>query len=130
MLAVTRHRVDPAQARQFLADAGSALAALQGRPGFRSARVGRALDDAQLWVLTTEWQDVGSYRRALSAYDVKVNAVPLLATAVDEPTAFEVLEERSGAGAVSTGASRRAADADDVGLGDAAQPVVPTDLDR
>jgi hypothetical protein len=44
-------------------------------------------------VLVTEWQDVGSYRRALGNYDVKVYATPLLAQALDEPGAFEVLIE-------------------------------------
>jgi hypothetical protein len=44
-------------------------------------------------VLTTTWQNVGSYRRALSAYDVKVTAVPLLSRAVDEPSAYELVED-------------------------------------
>ena len=39
-----------------------------------------------------EWENVGAYRRALSAYDVKVGAVPLLSTAIDEPSAYEVVE--------------------------------------
>jgi hypothetical protein len=43
-------------------------------------------------VLTTRWEHVGAYRRALSAYDVKLNAVPLLSRAVDEPSAYEVVE--------------------------------------
>jgi hypothetical protein len=37
---------------------------------------------------------VGSYRRALSSYDVKVTAVPLLSLAYDEPSAFEVMHSR------------------------------------
>jgi hypothetical protein len=59
--------------------------------GFVSGTVGRALDDPGLWLLTTTWQDVGSYRRALSSYDVKVEVVPLLSRAIDEPSAYEVL---------------------------------------
>jgi hypothetical protein len=46
-----------------------------------------------LWVLETRWTNVGSYRRALSAYDVKLGAVPLLSRAIDEPSAYEVLDE-------------------------------------
>lgn len=130
MLAVTRHRVAEGDARGFLADAATALDALQAQVGFRAARIGRALDDGALWVITTQWRDVGSYRRALSSYDVKVRAIPLLATAVDEPTAFEVLEEREGTGAATAAPSRRAADADEVGLGEASEPVVATDLDE
>lgn len=91
MLVVTRFRVEPGQAGEFLAQAQQALGALAARPGWRSGRVGRATDDATLWVMTTEWDSVGTYRRALSAYEVKLAAVPLLSTALDEPTAFEVV---------------------------------------
>ena len=38
------------------------------------------------------WEHVGAYRRALSAYDVKLHAVPLLSRALDEPSAYEVVE--------------------------------------
>ncbi|HSS66940.1 MAG TPA: antibiotic biosynthesis monooxygenase, partial [Nocardioidaceae bacterium] len=48
-------------------------------------------DEPSLWLLTTEWRDVGSYRRALSSYEVKAQVVPLLSRAIDEPSAFEVL---------------------------------------
>jgi hypothetical protein len=34
---------------------------------------------------------VGAYRRALSSYDVRVGAVPLLSRALDEPSAYETL---------------------------------------
>ena len=54
--------------------------------------MGRNLDDPTLWVLTTRWEHVGAYRRALSAYEVKLQAVPLLSRAVDEPSAYEVVE--------------------------------------
>jgi hypothetical protein len=47
-------------------------------------RIGRAADDPTAWVLTTEWEGVGAYRRSLSAYDVKVDAAPLLALGRDE----------------------------------------------
>jgi len=78
--------------------ARAALSALSGQPGWRSGRIGRATDDADVWVLTTEWDSVGAYRRALSTYDVKVHAVPVLSFAVDEVSAFEVLVAE-GAGA-------------------------------
>ena len=121
MLVVTRHHVPPAEAAAFRDAATAALDVLAARPGWRSARLGRAVDDPELWVITSEWENVGSYRRALSSYEVKVGAVALLSTAVDEPTAFEII------GGSDVGS--RASDADVVGLGEAAAPVVPTDLD-
>ncbi len=71
--------------------ARTALEVLSVRPGFVRGRLGRATDDPAAWVLTTEWVGVGAYRRALSAYEVKVHATPLLSLGRDEPSAFEVL---------------------------------------
>ena len=87
MFVITRYReaADP-DLRTGLEAARAALAA---RPGYLSGRIGRSMDDPHLWALVTEWSDVGSYRRALSAYDVKATAVPILSLAIDEPTAFE-----------------------------------------
>jgi quinol monooxygenase YgiN len=124
MLVVTRHRVDPSEATSFLSQAQSVLAAFLTCAGWRSGQVGRAVDDPTLWVLTGEWDDVGSYRRALSAPDVKMAVGPLLATALDEPTAFELLTDGDGAG------SALAADASVVGVGEAAAPAVATDFDQ
>ena len=73
------------------AELETCLTRLGERPGFVSGTVGRAMDDPTLWVLQTTWQDVGSYRRALSAYEIKATVVPLLSYAVDEPTAYEVI---------------------------------------
>ena len=70
----------------------SPAAALGRRPGFVDGTVGRNVDDADLWLLSTRWENVGSYRRALSAYDVKLAAVPVLSTAIDEPSAYEVVD--------------------------------------
>ena len=60
------------------------------RPGYVEGRAGRNVDDPTLWVLATTWEHVGAYRRALSAYDVKLHAVPLLSRALDEPSAYEL----------------------------------------
>jgi hypothetical protein len=64
---------------------------LAARDGCRGVEVGRASDDPSLWVLSSRWESVGAYRRALSDYEIKVNAIPFLSRAIDEPTAFEVL---------------------------------------
>lgn len=91
MLVVTRFRVDPAEEITFLADAEAALDVLAARPGCLDASIGRATDDPALWLVSMRWDSVGSYRRALSGYDVKVAAVPLLSRAIDEPTAYEII---------------------------------------
>jgi quinol monooxygenase YgiN len=94
VLVISRFRVaadDPAAAADFLDRARTATAAFAARPGFIRARVGRAADDPSIWVLTTEWESVGAFRRSLSDFDVKVHSAPLLAESLDEPAAFEVL---------------------------------------
>ena len=89
MLVVNRFRSDDARFRDDLA---AALAVLATQAGYEDGRLGRNVDDPSLWVMVTRWRDVGSYRRALSSYDVKVGAVPLLSRALDEPSAFEDLD--------------------------------------
>lgn len=123
VLVVTRFDVPEADSAAFLPKAQAALAAFAARPGYLRGRIGRAADDATQWVLTTEWVGVGAYRRSLSAYDVKVDAAPLLSLGRDEPSAFEVLHASDGDGA-TTGPSRRAADAAQVGVGEASGPAV------
>ncbi|AYY15595.1 antibiotic biosynthesis monooxygenase [Actinobacteria bacterium YIM 96077] len=129
MLVVTRYRVPREEAVTFRDQARSALQALAGQPGWKGGQLGRATDDPSLWVLSSQWRDVGSYRRALSSYDVKLHAIPLLSRAIDEPTAFELVSTLDADGGVVDVGDSRAADADEVGLGSAAAPVVPTDLD-
>lgn len=114
MLSVTRHRVPSTDSESFVAGAHAALDLLRQRPGFVGGTVGRATDDAELWVVATWWSDVGSFRRALSSYEVKIGAVPLLASAIDEPTAFERLVQADAHG-MSRNTSDRARDADSSG---------------
>jgi quinol monooxygenase YgiN len=91
VIVVSRFRVEEAEAERFRSDVHAALETLALRPGYLDGQVGRNVDDPTLWVLATTWANVGSYRRALSAYDVKVTAVPLLSRAVDEPSAYELV---------------------------------------
>jgi hypothetical protein len=98
VLVVNRFRVEEQDAASFAEDAERAHALLAGRPGYAGGAVGRNVDDPTLWVLQTRWADVGSYRRALSSYDVKLGAVPLLSRALDEPSAYEVLGDEGAAG--------------------------------
>ena len=124
MWVVTRYHVGAARGAgepTWLADASAALGVLADQSGYCGGWVGRALDDADAGVMVTEWGDVGSYRRALSAYDVKLHAWGFLATACDGPSAYEVLHGRpvGGPGVDAVGidvVSLRADDADVVAL--------------
>lgn len=91
MLVISRFRYGEDDADRAARELGICLAALGARPGFVTGAVGRAVDDPTLWLLQTTWRNVGAYRRALSSYDVKVTAVPVLSAAVDEPSAYEVI---------------------------------------
>lgn len=100
MLVVNRFRVEDGieggsdeGVEAFAEDLAAAHALLAAKPGYVGGAVGRNVDDPSLWLLQTRWVDVGSYRRALSAYDVKLGAVPLLSRALDEPSAYEVVGE-------------------------------------
>ena len=129
MLVVTRYQVAEDEAAAFSERARTALLALTQRPGCLSAHLARAVDDPRLWTLTTTWTSVGDYRRALSAYDVKVSAVPLLSLALDEPTAFEDLLVWTPPGGAVEDELALAADADRVNLGEAATPRAPRALE-
>lgn len=89
MLVVNRFRVPVDDGPSFQADLVTAHEALAVCRGYVGGEIGRNVDDPELWVLTTRWADVGSYRRALSTYDVKLHAVPVLSRALDEPSAYE-----------------------------------------
>jgi hypothetical protein len=92
----------------FAEQAESALSVLAARPGFVRGSLGRSTDDEQAWVLLTEWESVGAYRRGLGAYDVKLTATPVLSQALDVPSAFETLVRIDEQGTVIRTASDRA----------------------
>lgn len=114
MLVVTRHVVRAAEQEAFREAAEAACEVLQRQPGCRAVQVARAIDDATVYLLVSSWKDVGSYRRALSNFDVKLAAVPVLASASDEVSAFEVLSARTPAG-LEVNESDLAPDADTAG---------------
>ena len=91
----TRFRVPAADAGDVPGRTSTRPCRAGGTPGYVDGTVGRNVDDPELWVLTTRWEHVGAYRRALSAYDVKLHAVPTLSRALDEPSAYEVVEPGS-----------------------------------
>lgn len=108
MIVVSRFHVPEDQAAGFEPGARVALGALSVQAGFVRGRLARALDDPGAWALVTEWDAVGSYRRGLSAYDVKLATAPLMALSVPEASAFEVLVSADEAQAPAAAPSRRA----------------------
>ncbi len=92
MLVVNRFRVPVADGGAFRADLQGACDVLARQRGYVDGQLGRNVDDPELWTMVTRWQDVGSYRRALSTYDVKLGAVQVLGRALDEPSAYESLD--------------------------------------
>lgn len=104
MISVTHFASDSAD---FADRARSALAALADRPGYLRGSLGRSSDDPRQWVLVSEWENVGSYRRALGNFEVKVQATPLLAEAIDLPSSFEPLLAIAPGGAVTARESDR-----------------------
>lgn len=124
VVVVNRFDVPEAQADQFAGQARAAIEAFAGCTGFLAAELAQSTDDPRLRMIVSHWEHIGAYRRALSATDVKLRAIPLLYTALDEPSAFEVVHARTPEG-VRDAVSGLAADAEDIGLGFAAAPEVP-----
>jgi Antibiotic biosynthesis monooxygenase len=125
MLVVTRYVVPEQDAADFRDRARTALLTMRSQRGCRAVVLGRSVDDPTAWTLSMRWTSVGDYRRALSVYDVKVDVVPLLQHAVDEPTAFEELlawDEEQG---LVEAEPALAADAGSVSLGEAGTPRAP-----
>ena len=89
MIAVARFEVPLASANGFRAELEGVKDVLGEAAGFLGGEVGQNLDEPTLWVLTTRWENVGSYRRALSSTRAKLEAIPVLARAIDEAGAYE-----------------------------------------
>ena len=89
MHAIARFQVQLKDAVDFRAELEAVKAVLAEAAGFKSGTVGQNLDEPTLWDLSTEWENVGSYRRALSSTRAKLEAIPVLARAIDEPGAYE-----------------------------------------
>ncbi|CAB4831159.1 MAG: antibiotic biosynthesis monooxygenase [Actinobacteria bacterium] len=89
MHAIARFSIPLGQASEFRAQLATLQSVLAEAPGFIDGVFGQNLDDPTLWHLSTNWENVGSYRRALSSTRAKLEAIPILARAIDEPGAYE-----------------------------------------
>jgi len=91
VLAVNRLHAQGSTEEQLRAELTVLIDVFATLPGFRRAQAGRCLDEPDVWILLTEWESVGTYRRALSSYAVKTSGHPVFVRIVDEPGAYEVL---------------------------------------
>jgi hypothetical protein len=114
---LTRFSVSETESEPFAGQAAEALDALARCAGYLRGNLGREVDDPTSWLLLTEWAGVGAYRRALSSYDVKVRAIPLLARGEPGPGAYEVLQTVDRGGTALSAPSDRAVDAGSAGPG-------------
>jgi heme oxygenase (mycobilin-producing) len=73
----------------FIANGARLRTAFEARPGHVRSTLARGLEDPTRWVLVSEWTGVGAWRRALSAYDVRIEVMPLMALAENEPAVYE-----------------------------------------
>jgi quinol monooxygenase YgiN len=103
MIVVTEHRAGD----EFLPLARELLVALQRADGFVQGWVGRSPDEPNVWIFTTHWRDVGSMRRGFGTFDSKVAAAPVMISAADRVSAFEVLVSATPEG-LQDGSSDRA----------------------
>ena len=92
MLVVSGSGCPVAEGESFRADLAAAHGRSPSGPGTSTARSVATSTTPSCGCSRTRWENVGAYRRALSSYDVKLQAVPLLSRAVDEPSAYEVVE--------------------------------------
>jgi hypothetical protein len=104
---------------EWLREAERVLDLFSAKPGFQSAKVGLALDDDSTGLLILKFDSVGSYRRALSAYDIKVEATSFLSAARDESSAFEILIDVTN-GKKTRYQSEKSASIEEVSLGESA----------
>lgn len=93
MLVIHRFLVPVDLRAEFRPAADAALDHLRSRPGVVAVDLACNIDDPQLWALVTRWQDPGSYRRAISGAAATYALMPVMAYAIDEPSAYLPPEE-------------------------------------
>ena len=101
MIVVTEHRAGPG----FRDSARALLEVLARADGFEQGQLGRSPDEPDVWLLMTRWRDVGSMRRGFGGFDAKVAAAPVMISAGDRVSGFEVLLEAFADGRVVDGSS-------------------------
>ncbi|MCX6424215.1 MAG: antibiotic biosynthesis monooxygenase [Actinobacteria bacterium] len=67
LIVISRFRVEADQVAEFAANSRHAIAVLATCNGFIEAFLGQSTDEPDLLTITSRWQHVGAYRRALDA---------------------------------------------------------------
>lgn len=93
MLVIHRFRVPPTSRAEFRSAADAALDHLRSRPGVEQVDLVANIDDPELWALVTRWPDVGRYRRAIGGAAATYALMPVMAYALDEPSAYLPADE-------------------------------------
>lgn len=75
----------------WLSEAAQALEVLQAKSGFIEADVFRSADEPYRFLVKTDWENVGSYRKALGSTEAKIEVWPFLTNMHDGVSAFEKL---------------------------------------
>lgn len=89
---ITRLRAPEGREAEIRQGLREALTIFASKPGYLGGDVGRNVDEPDLWAISTRWQNIGSYRRALGSYEAKMHIQPLMMHALDEPSAYEADE--------------------------------------
>jgi len=93
VLVIHRFRVPADVAAEFAVVAGAAADHFRSRAGLAGVDLVRNLDDPQLWALVSRWDDPGSYRRAIGGAAATYALMPVMAYALDEPSAYLPADE-------------------------------------
>lgn len=85
----------------FLDTLRSCLAILASNSGCMGIELGRSMDSESEFVLVSRWDNVGSYRKALSNYQVKSEVIPFISMHTKDSFTGEVIETGNVSGSES-----------------------------
>jgi quinol monooxygenase YgiN len=78
-------------------------------PGFLSMELGQSTDSLEDLTVIHRWESVGSYRKALSRYEIKAEVIPFLSHFMRDSVTVEIISDTQ-SGAARMGASSLASD--------------------
>lgn len=85
---IHRFRVPEAELDGWRSATNELLVHWRDLPGWVTSELLRNLDEPDLWLLTSQWADVGSYRRHGLGGLAKMLWLPVMRWLVDEPSAY------------------------------------------